>query len=276
MSYPQTLPADRASHTPAPEAQPGFLIVNADDWGRDVRTTDMILACAQRGAVSSVSAMVFMEDSERAAGIAAAHGIDTGLHLNFTSPLTAPDRFSRLAEHQRRLTAHLRRHRWAQTVFHPGLTRSFQYVVAAQIDEYRRLYGAEPRRLDGHHHMHLCANVLLQRLLPAGTLVRRNFSFQAGEKGAHNRLYRRSIDAVLARRHHLTDYLFNLVPLDNADRLQRIVALGRTGIVELETHPVAPEEYRFLHGGEIFRRIGSTRIAPASLLHEVRGPRGNQ
>jgi predicted glycoside hydrolase/deacetylase ChbG (UPF0249 family) len=270
------VPAGRVDPAPAPTGQSGFLIVNADDWGRNAPTTDMIFDCAERGAVSSVSAMVFMEDSERAAEIAAGHGIDTGLHLNFTAPFTASSRPSRLAEHQRRVTAHLRRHRWAQTVFHPGLVRSFQYVVSSQIDEYRRVYDTEPRRLDGHHHMHLCANVLLQRLLPAGTLVRRNFSFQAGEKGAHNRAYRRCVDAILARRHQLTDYLFNLVPLENGDRLQRIVALGRTCIVELETHPVAPEEYEFLRGGEIFRRIRDTRIAPASLVHDVRGTRGHQ
>src|SRR5712691_818052 len=47
----------------APEA--GLLIMNADDWGRDPRTTGKILDCALRGAVSSVSAMDFMEDSER-------------------------------------------------------------------------------------------------------------------------------------------------------------------------------------------------------------------
>jgi hypothetical protein len=74
----------------------------------------------------------------------------------------------------------------------------------------------------------------------------------------------------------LTDYLFNLVPLDNTDRLQRIIALARSRIVELETHPVAPEEYRFLRSGEIERRLGDTRIAPASLVHGVRGTRGHQ
>ena len=58
----------------APHA--GRLIVNADDWGRDPRTTGRILDCALRGAVSSVSAMVFMEDSERAATLARERGID--------------------------------------------------------------------------------------------------------------------------------------------------------------------------------------------------------
>ena len=69
---------------------PGFLIVNADDWGRDAETTDRIFECVVPGAVSSVSAMVFMQDSERAAGIAREHGIEAGLHLNFTTPFSAP------------------------------------------------------------------------------------------------------------------------------------------------------------------------------------------
>src|SRR5213594_3601887 len=67
----------------------GLLILNADDWGRDRGTTGRILDCALRGAVSSVSAMVFMEDSERAAAIARERGIDAGLHLNFTTSFSA-------------------------------------------------------------------------------------------------------------------------------------------------------------------------------------------
>jgi len=47
----------------------GLLVINADDWGRDRTTTDKILECTNVGTVSSVSAMVFMEDSERAAAL---------------------------------------------------------------------------------------------------------------------------------------------------------------------------------------------------------------
>src|SRR5438445_7602395 len=64
----------------------GVLIINADDWGRECETTDRILDCICCGAVSSVSGMVFMEDSERAACIAREKGVDVGLHLNFTTP----------------------------------------------------------------------------------------------------------------------------------------------------------------------------------------------
>jgi predicted glycoside hydrolase/deacetylase ChbG (UPF0249 family) len=245
-----------------PAVQSGFVIVNADDWGRDARTTQCIFDCVKQKTVSAVSAMVFMEDSDRAAAIAVEHGVDAGLHLNFTSPFTSSSRAWRLAEHQRRLTAHLRRHRLAPIVFNPTLVKSFAYVVAAQIDEFRRLYGGDPVRLDGHHHMHLCANVLFGGLLPHGTHVRRNFSFQSGEKSAANRTYRRLVDRMLARRHRLADYLFSLPPLEPPSRLERIFSLARQHVVEVETHPVQPEEYRFLTGGGIFRAAGNVRIAP--------------
>jgi hypothetical protein len=148
--------------------------------------------------------------------------------------------------------------------------RSFKYLVAAQIDEFWRIYGTEPARLDGHHHMHLCANVVLQRLLPLGTMVRRNFSFEPGERGLANRLYRRTSDLILSRRHVLADFFFSLVPLEPAERLNRIYSLARNFVVELETHPVQLEEYRYLAEGEIFRQIGETWIARCSALSRSR------
>ena len=257
-----------AANTRGPGAtiQRGLLIVNADDWGRDARTTGRILECAAAGAVSSVSAMVFMEDSDRAASIALTGNIEAGLHLNLTTPFSAPLRPRPLAERQEAVARHLLRHRLAPTVFHPGLMGSFEYVVRTQLDEFQRLYGKPPSRLDGHRHMHLCANVLLSRLLPAGTLVRRNFSFQRGEKGLWNRAYRRGVDHLLARRHRLVDFFFALAPLDGLDRLERIVSLARRFVVEVEAHPVHPDEYRFLTSGEFFRRAGDVRIASASAL----------
>jgi hypothetical protein len=240
--------------------------MNADDWGRDRATTASIFECTAAGAVSSVSAMVFMEDSDRAAAIAQQHGIDAGLHLNLTTNFSAPRHRRRLAERHQAIARHLHRHRFAPLLFHPGLVRSFEYVVGAQIDEFRRLYGRDPLRIDGHHHMHLCANVILQDLLPAGALVRRNFSFQPGEKSLCNRLYRRMADAVLARRYHLVDFFFSLPPFDPPRRLSRIFALARHAIVEVETHPGRPEERDFLVSGELFRRARFTRIGPPPLM----------
>jgi hypothetical protein len=201
-----------------------------------------------------------MEDSERAAGLARDHGVDAGLHLNLTTPFSAARLPAGLLERQREISRYLRRHRLAPYVFNPALTRAFAYVVAAQLDEFRRLYGMEPARIDGHHHMHLCANVLAGRLLPARTLVRRNFCFEAGEKSRVNRAYRRFVDGMLSRRHRLTDLFFSLEPMEPRTRIDRICSLARTAVVELETHPAQAPEYQFLRSGELLRsgvRVGA-------------------
>jgi len=239
----------------------GSLIINADDWGRERETTERIRECIIRGTVSSVSAMVFMEDSVRSAAVGRESGVDAGLHLNLTVPFSAPKCATRLVEHQEKLIVYLRRNRLAQVIYNPMLARSFQYVVTAQLDEFLRLYGAPPDRIDGHHHMHLCANVWVGKLLPGETVVRRNFSFQPGDKGLCNRIYRRIVDSALARRHRLTDYFFPLLPLEPPERVDRIFSLAHNFVVEVETHPVNPEEYRFLTGDEIFRWVGDLRIA---------------
>jgi predicted glycoside hydrolase/deacetylase ChbG (UPF0249 family) len=240
----------------------GLLIVNADDWGRNYETTVAILNCVLRGTVSSVSAMVFMEDSERAATVALEQGVDAGLHLNFTTSFSAPGCPAQLLKHQREVAKYLSRSRFAHAMFHPGLMRSFEYVVRMQLDEFCRLYQGPPDRVDGHHHMHLCANVLLGGLLPPGTLVRRNFSFMEGEKSYANILYRKSIDSLLKRKHRMVDYFFKLPPMKPLPRLQRIFGLAHRNVVELETHPSDPEEYKFLAEGAILGVTGDLSIAP--------------
>jgi predicted glycoside hydrolase/deacetylase ChbG (UPF0249 family) len=210
--------------------------------------------------------MVFMEDSERAAAIAQERGIEAGLHVNFTTPFSARGAPAQLAEHLQRTARHLSRHRLAQIVFHPGLIKSFEYVAAAQLGEFRRLYGAAPEKIDGHHHMHLSANVLMQKLLPPGIVVRRNFSFESGEKSRANQLYRRLVDRSLARRHVLSDYFFALAPLEPASRLRRIFALANQFAVEVETHPANPDEHRYLSGGAFFRELEAMGVARPSVL----------
>jgi predicted glycoside hydrolase/deacetylase ChbG (UPF0249 family) len=55
-----------------------MIIVNADDWGRSPLETDAALACYRDERITSVSAMVFMEDSVRASELAKEAGIDPG------------------------------------------------------------------------------------------------------------------------------------------------------------------------------------------------------
>ncbi len=127
----------------------------------------------------------------------------------------------------------------------------FQYSGCLfSVTEFRWLYGRPPGRIDGDQHIHLFTNILLDDLLPAGTKVRRNFSFNTGEKSFINRLYRKIVDHRLRRQHQITDYFFALSQHLEPSRLQRVVLAARTAKVELMTHPQVDAEYKFLLGDD--------------------------
>src|SRR5260370_11959681 len=109
--------------------------------------------------------------------------------------------------------------------------------------------------------MHLCANVLLGRLLPEGTIVRRNFCFQAGEKSWPNRLYRAGVDSLLSSRHRHTDLFYSLPPLQPPTRVKQVFSLAHEFSVEVETHPANDEEHRFLMSPEIYACLGDVSIS---------------
>ena len=236
-----------------------MLIINADDWGYDAHTTRRALTCVERGSISSVSAMVFMEDSERAAAVARDHGIDAGLHLNLDTPFTKVPINSNLVEHQARLARFLH-NPFSRPFFHPGLVRAFEYVVSSQLAEYDRLYGTAPRRIDGHHHMHLAANVLFGGLLPLGTVLRPHFSREPGEKRIRNSIFRCYTKLILPRSHRTVDGLFALPPLE-PKRLLQIFSRSREITVEVEAHPANPVEFEFLTGGALFRLLGDIPLS---------------
>jgi len=166
-----------------------MLIVNADDWGRCREATDRSLACYQNGRISSASVMVFMEDSVRAAGLAREAGIDVGLHLNFSEEFTGPNVPADIGRSHAKIRRFLKSSKYALLLYHPFLQREFRSVVQAQLQEYATLFGEAPSHIDGHQHMHLCSNMLLQELIPSGSRVRRSFSFRrGGERPAKPRI----------------------------------------------------------------------------------------
>lgn len=227
-----------------------MLIINADDFGRSQLATDRILACFKQGSVTSVSAMVFMEDSPRAAELAMTNRIDSGLHLNFTQELTHGIGNELFCEYHTRIVRFLIGNKYNFLVYNPSLRKQFQYVFKIQIDEFERLYGMSPSHIDGHHHMHLCANMLFESIIPEGQKIRRNFTFMRGEKGMLNRLYRASIDKWLAGRYLITDYLFSLSDCIKKGQLQTALNLTKISNVELQTHPEREHEYKWLIGPE--------------------------
>ncbi len=231
-----------------------MLIINADDWGRSVLETDAALRCYKAGRVTSVSAMVFMADSERAAELAGENKIVPGLHLNFDENFTAKSNRDRVDDCHARTVRFLRGNKFAQLLYNPFLRDAFSYSCHAQFEEFMRLFRRSPSHVDGHHHMHLCANLLFSNMIPAGTRMRRNFSFWPGEKSALNRGYRRLVDRWLARRYRLTDYFFDLTQCLQEKKMSRVAELARSSKVELMTHPAVPDEAEYLIG-DAFRRF---------------------
>jgi predicted glycoside hydrolase/deacetylase ChbG (UPF0249 family) len=223
-----------------------MLIINADDWGRSVAETDAALGCYKRERITSVSAMVFMEDSERAAELAKENELDVGLHLNFTDNFTTNQYPQTLGNYHSEIVRFLRGHKYSQLLYNPFLRKGFAYSYEAQVEEFARLYTKPPSHIDGHHHMHLCANVLLSNTIPAGAKLRRNFSFWPGEKSVLNRTYRWLVDRWLARRYCLPDYFFDLTQCIEEKKLDRVAALAKSSDVELMTHPIVNKEEAYL------------------------------
>jgi len=243
-----------------------MLIINADDWGRSMVETDAALRCCRAGRITSVSAMVFMADSERAAELATANGVEIGLHLNFTEPFTDGRCPENLRHCQGRVVRFLKRNKYAQVLYNPWLQNEFAYSYHAQTEEFERLFGRTPSHIDGHHHMHLCANLLFTNLIPAGIRIRRNFSFWPGEKGPVNRAYRALVDRWLQRRYHLTDYFFDLTQSIRQGKMDRMMALAKTTNVELMTHPILPGEADYLISSEFWELLQCLQVGSYALV----------
>lgn len=223
-----------------------MLIINADDWGRDSAATDTALICHQNGRISSVTGMVFMADSLRAAEVANSAGMDVGLHINFTEKFNDGACPAHVLNHQLKIRRFLKASKYALLLYNPFLISGFRCVFDAQLKEFTRIYGRAPSHFDGHQHMHLGTNMLIQKIIPAGKKVRRSFSFQSGEKSFFNRTYRRVVDRSLARRHRLTDSFFALAQHLDHVSLQPVLDLARKSNVEIMTHTWNRPEYDLL------------------------------
>jgi predicted glycoside hydrolase/deacetylase ChbG (UPF0249 family) len=147
----------------------------------------------------------------------------------------------------------LKSSKYALLVFNPFLVGAFRRVFEAQLLEFTRLFGRSPSHFDGHQHMHLSSNMLLQTVIPAEAKVRRSFSFRAGEKTPVNRLYRRFVDSRLARSYRLTDFFFALASNLEPGKLAGLFALSQETKVELMTHAWNKPEFDCLMSQEFLR-----------------------
>ena len=269
--------AERPKGSPPGEADPvprtglrkrtAMLIITADDYGKAPNVTEGILKCFSEKRITSASAMVFMDDSKRAASLAISAGMEVGLHLNFTSPFDGSGFGEGLRRHQTKVMNYLVRNKLSQVFYNPFLTNSFAYLTQAQREEFQRLYGREPAFYNGHHHMHLCANVLGTNLIPRGVRVRRTFTFGPGEKGTINRSYRRVLDRIVGMRFITSDCFFSVEPVHDHGRLERIFNRAGRDIVEIEVHPENGDEKGFLLSSDFGQLLRRVCLGTFGLLH---------
>jgi len=237
-----------------------MLIITADDLGLDKQVTDRILSSFSMQRISSASAMVFMKDTMRAAESAAELNLEVGLHLNFTLPFSASNVSSKLKAHQNAISSYLLSSKFGQLIYNPFLRDSFYFVFRAQQEEFYRLYGKNPNFYNGHHHMHLCSNIILSNLLPRQVPVRRTFTFNWGEKDPLDILYRRILDHFINYRYISTDYFYSLSALMELETLQKFITLSRIKNVEIMVHPNRDREFIYIQSNEYFKLLNLTKV----------------
>jgi len=226
-----------------------MLVINADDFGLSARLTNRIIECFKAKKITTTSAMVFMADSKRAAKLALTQGIEVGLHLNFAEAFSDISLNKILWLSHGQIVTFLTKRKYNQLLFNPLLINHFRSDFINQYQEFARIYMKNPAHINGHHHLHLCLNMLLSQIIPKGCKVRPSFSFEHTEKSVLNILYRKMVNAWLGHRYRCPDFFYSIAPL-NAHRLKRIVALSRTKNVELMVHPNRDQEFSFLMSKE--------------------------
>lgn len=225
-----------------------MLIITADDWGSTSATTDAILACWRRGRVTAASGMVYMEDSNRAAGLARRHEMSVGLHLNVSELYTAGQVDEAIRERQARLVRHFTANRWMKAVFNPVLVPHVRACIEDQIAAFVALYGRGPDHIDSHHHIHISPTILLSGALPRSTRLRRTYRYSREERPIANRAWRAMWNAFLARRFPGAPLFLGVQALRDADDDHSVEVLRQAHQcdVEVMTHPGSPSEFEFL------------------------------
>jgi predicted glycoside hydrolase/deacetylase ChbG (UPF0249 family) len=243
-----------------------MLIINADDFGLNEESTNNIHNCFLHGRISTTTAMVFMQDSERAAKIASANKYEVGLHVNFTELFTADNVNETEKYRQNKLVRFYSSNKYNRLLYNPFLSKDVKLCFKAQLEEFVRLYGKMPSHIDGHHHIHLCSNVIIDKIIPSHFTVRAGVSFEKSEKSTLNRLYRNIVNTLVKKRHLCVDKFYVMDSQLIRSGIQHIVEKSKTCNVELSSHPEMSDSYEFLMGDDFLRFIAPTTLGKYSDL----------
>jgi predicted glycoside hydrolase/deacetylase ChbG (UPF0249 family) len=221
--------------------------VNADDLGWNRGATDLTIASFGAGQVTSATALVHMEDSERAAALALENGLPTGLHLNLSDPFTGTEVPAAERERHAALCRHFAAGRpmhLRSWVYDPRIQGEVEWAIEAQLDRHRELYGAAPTHVDGHNHVQNCPNVALAKAL-RGFKRRGPIYAWPATPTAMGRV-RAARQRLIARRVLTTRYLFDIARIKETEPMAAAVGESRLTSVEVMAHPGFGHEHDVL------------------------------
>jgi chitin disaccharide deacetylase len=234
----------------------GLLIVNADDWGGEQRSTEAILEAFRAKRVTSTTAMVYMEDSGRAAEIARSEGFPVGLHLNLTQSFTDPEAPEPIRIRQQRVAdvffghgpdgqpGTTRVRRW---LYDPRLARVVKGALRDQLERFEELYGRPPTHFDGHNYVDTTPNVFFSRALPRGAKMRNSLDRYPLDTGP-GAMAREVRQRLRRSRFRSTRYVLHISDLDLPDDPR--LAFATTNSIEVICHPDNPPEMEKLMSDE--------------------------
>jgi predicted glycoside hydrolase/deacetylase ChbG (UPF0249 family) len=134
------------------------VIVNADDYAMDEAVDAAVLTLADKGAVTSISAMVLSPGWPHAAKALRGTAADAGLHLDLTSPFAHPPTGASLPS------------LIGRSLLRQLNLRAIERTVAEQFARFEDEAGHPPAFVDGHQHVHALPGI---REAVAGEIVRR-------------------------------------------------------------------------------------------------------
>lgn len=236
-----------------------MLIINADDWGMDKQTTDNILACFKNDRITSTTAMMFMEDTDRSAEFAKSHNISVGLHLNFTEAFTGIIKNDKLNSVHNRLCTYFRVNKFNQMLYNYRIVREIDYSFNSQYEEYFRIYQKTPTHIDGHHHMHLASSVIFSNIITKGLKLRKKFAIDDNRVSFINRLYSYVVNRYLNKHYVCTEYFYGVSHDTNETFLNFIVNKAQTYNVEIMTHPGIFQDYNYLLSDKYYNIISPVK-----------------
>jgi chitin disaccharide deacetylase len=244
-----------------------MLIINADDFGRNAQASNNIIECFKMGGITCTSIMVFMNDSRRAAESASKCDIDIGLHINFTEEYTGTNVPGDVQERHNRVRGYLLKSKWASIIYNPFIRKDICDCFNDQCIEYNRIIGRMPYRYDGHHHVHLCSNMIIDHVIPYGACVRRSFTFKKKEKSVLNRFYRRIVDWRIQNKYICCDEYYALSGSnDNYLAIRNYIQNASIKNIELSTHPEIAEQFNYLTNPQYIDYIRTAKTGIYSLI----------